>query len=52
MKSNTFTEVMKRNLKRFPVDFMFQLTGDEWENLRSHFAISSLKYGGRRYAPS
>jgi len=41
---------VKRNIDRFPVDFMFQLTQDEWENLRSHFVTSSL-HGGRRYAP-
>jgi hypothetical protein len=34
---------------RFPEDFMFQLTADEMENLRSQFAISS--WGGRRYRP-
>jgi hypothetical protein len=42
---------MKRNLKRFPGDFMFQLTREEFENLRSQFAISSLGHGGRRYPP-
>ena len=49
-------EQVKRNLKRFPEDFMFQLTIQEWENLISHFAISSLKtnknqWGGRRKLP-
>lgn len=49
---------IRRNIKRFPEDFMFQLTRDEAENLRLHFATSSsrsqfvaLKYGGRRYLP-
>lgn len=42
-------EQVKRNIKRFPKDFMFQLTRKEYENLRSHFAISS--WGGRRYLP-
>ena len=46
-------EQVKRNLKRFPTDFMFQLSEDEWKNLISHSAISSsLKaqknWGGRR----
>jgi hypothetical protein len=36
---------------RFPEDFMFRLTKDEAENLRSQFAISSSGYGGRRYLP-
>ncbi len=59
-------EQVRRNKERFPMDFMFQLTGDEVAvlksqivtskddpNLRSQIAISSLKenYGGRRYLP-
>ena len=28
-------QAAKRNIERFPADFMFQLTGDEWDNLRS-----------------
>jgi hypothetical protein len=42
-------EQVKRNIKRFPVDFMFQLTLEEYDNLRSQFATSS--WGGRRYMP-
>lgn len=42
-------EQVKRNIKRFPEDFMFQLTKDEFKILRSHFATSS--WGGRRYLP-
>lgn len=42
-------EAVKRNAKRFPEDFMFQLTDEESEHLRSHFATSS--WGGRRYRP-
>ena len=42
-------EQVKRNIKRFPGDFMFQLTKDEFKILRSHFATSS--WGGRRYLP-
>ena len=34
-------EAVKRNLKRFPLNFMFQLTDEEWKNQRSHFAIFS-----------
>ena len=45
-------EAVKRNIKRFPEDFMFQLTDNEWKNyLRSHFAISNSNQGGRRYIP-
>lgn len=42
-------EQVKRNIKRFPGDFMFQLAKDEFKILRSHFATSS--WGGRRYLP-
>jgi hypothetical protein len=42
-------EQVKRNIARFPKDFMFQLTEEEFENLRSQFATSS--WGGRRVAP-
>jgi hypothetical protein len=40
---------VRRNITRFPEDFRFQLTREEAENLRLHFATSS--YGGRRYLP-
>lgn len=49
-----------RNKKRFPKDFMFRLTKEETESLKSHFvnsnlrlqiATSSLGHGGRRYLP-
>lgn len=42
---------VKRNLKRFPKDFMFQLSKAEAEILRSQIATSSDGHGGRRYAP-
>jgi hypothetical protein len=42
-------EQVKRNIKRFPSDFMFQLTLDEYKILRSQFATSS--WGGERYPP-
>jgi len=42
-------QAVKRNLQRFPVDFMFQLTAEEWENLKSQFVISS--WGGIRTPP-
>ena len=44
-------ESVKRNPKRFPEDFMFQLVEDEWKSLRSQFAISNKNRGGRRYMP-
>jgi hypothetical protein len=42
---------MKRNSERFPEDFAFQLSAEEWENLRCQSGISSDAHGGRRYAP-
>ena len=42
---------VRRNSKRFPEDFMFQLTDEEFNNLRLQFATSSSGYGGRRYLP-
>ena len=40
---------VKNNLKRFPSDFMFELSETEWQNLRCKFSTSS--WGGQRYAP-
>ncbi len=42
-------EQLRRNRTRFPADFAFQLTSEEFSNLRSQIATSS--YGGRRYLP-
>jgi len=42
-------EAVRRNINRFPVDFMFELTKIEYESLRTQFATS--KKGGRRYFP-
>ena len=42
-------ESVRRNIRRFPSDFMFELTPEEWENLRSQIATSS--WGGQRYLP-
>ena len=44
-------EAVKRNIKKFPSDFMFQLTFQELRGLRSQIAISKKGRGGRRYAP-
>ncbi len=43
-------KAVKRNLLRFPDDFMFQLNKEESENLRFHLGTSS-QWGGRRYFP-
>src|SRR2546426_2987622 len=42
---------VKRNVERFPSDFMFQLTAKEDTALRSQFVISKEGRGGRRYLP-
>lgn len=44
-------EQVRRNLKRFPADFMFELTPKEIGALRSQIATSKRGRGGRRYAP-
>ena len=44
-----FNEQVRRNLKRFPPDFMFRLENQEFVILRSQIATSS--WGGRRYLP-
>jgi len=46
-----FNEQVKRNSERFPSDFMFQLTEEEFSALRSQFATSNGSRGGRRYPP-
>ena len=50
VETKRLNERVKRNQNRFPDSFCFQLTRDEFENLRSQFATSS-EYGGRRYLP-
>jgi hypothetical protein len=49
VETRRLNEQIKRNMGRFPVDFMFQLTSDEFANLKSQFATSS--WGGRRKLP-
>ena len=50
VETKRLVEAVKRNIDRFPDDFMFQLTKDEFANLRSQFATSNA-WGGRRYPP-
>ena len=51
VQTRRLIEQVKRNIDRFPSDFMFQLTKNEATALRSQSAISSDGHGGRRYAP-
>jgi phage regulator Rha-like protein len=44
-------EAIKRNIKRFPSDFMFQLTQKEWDVLRSQFATANEAISKVRYRP-
>ena len=50
VETRALVQAVKRNLKRFPADFMFQLTKPELEQWRSHFVISNpaAKMGLRR----
>ncbi|MDL2140939.1 ORF6N domain-containing protein [Flavobacterium tructae] len=49
VETKRLNEQVKRNLSRFPKDFMFQLTENEFENLKSQIATSS--WGGSRKLP-
>jgi len=49
VETKRLKEAVKRNISRFPSDFMFHLTKKEFENLRSQNATSS--WGGQRYLP-
>lgn len=51
VSTKRLNEQVRRNQKRFPDDFMFQLTREETEILRSQFAISRSTHGGRRSPP-
>ena len=50
VETKQLVRAIKRNISRFPPDFMFQLSKDDFENLRCHFGTSS-QWGGRRYPP-
>lgn len=52
VETKAFNRAVKRNLSRFPKDFMFQLTKEEFESLRCQIGTSkSSGRGGRRYLP-
>lgn len=50
VETRALTQAVKRNHARFPEDFMFRLSADEWSILRSQNVISS-SWGGRRHSP-
>ncbi len=49
VETRVLTQAVKRNIDRFPKDFMFQLSKEEFDHLRSQTVTSS--WGGRRYPP-
>ncbi len=49
VETKALNQAVKRNIKRFPSNFMFQLTKDEWLNLRSQFV--TFKNDIRKYTP-
>lgn len=54
VETKVLNQAVKRNIERFPEDFMFQLTKEEYEFLRSQFVTSKIKIetrGGRQYFP-
>lgn len=51
VETKRINESIKRNMERFPKNFMFQLTDEEHDVLRSQIATSKEGKGGRRYNP-
>jgi hypothetical protein len=51
VETRVLLQAVRRNLERFPPDFMFELSAAEWRLLRSQFVTSTPRRGGRRYAP-
>lgn len=52
VETKALNRAVKRNLKRFPADFMFQLTAKEAATLRCQIGTSKPGSGGRRYLPN
>lgn len=51
VETKALNRAVRRNLDRFPADFMFQLTANETANLRYQIGTSSSGHGGRRFLP-
>ena len=51
VETRVLVQQVRRNEQRFPVDFMFQLSPQEFSDLKSQFVISSGGHGGRRKSP-
>lgn len=52
VETKVLNQSIRRNIERFPEDFMFQLTESEWESLRSQIVTSKIGRGGRTYLPN
>ena len=51
VETRVLNQAVKRNLERFPTEFMFQLTKEEFENWKSQIVISNKELMGLRKAP-
>ncbi len=51
VETRVLNQAVSRNIERFPTTFRFQLTNNEFKNLRSQNVTSSDNHGGRRYLP-
>jgi len=51
VETKVLNQAVKRNIERFPADFMFRLTKKEWNDLRSQIVTSSRKHRGATYLP-
>ena len=51
VQTKSLNRAVKRNADRFPKDFMFQVSSQEWENLKYQIGTSSSGHGGRRRPP-
>lgn len=51
VETKNLNKAVKRNIDRFPEDFMFQLTDEEWKTLRFQNGTSNESKGGRRFNP-
>ena len=49
--TKVLVQAVKRNIERFPEDFMLRLAAEEWQLLRSRIVTSNPTRGGRRYPP-
>ena len=51
VETKALNRTVKRNRDRFPKDFMFQISADEWQNLKYQIGTTSSGHGGRRRRP-